>query len=62
MNSNCQSINQFFLEYDVYDGRTFEIYELQDIFGRQITDTKLFEMCESTNLLSYKFLFNKIQE
>lgn len=43
---NIPSLNEFFLEYDVYDGRIFELYELQDIFARQLSINDINRMCE----------------
>ena len=46
LDPNIPSLNEFFLEYDVYDGRIFEVYELQDIFARKLSINDLNRMCE----------------
>ena len=43
---NTPDLNEFFLEYDVYDGRIFEIFELEDIFGHKINTNEFGRMCE----------------
>ena len=40
------NLNEFFLEYDMYDGRILEVFELEDIFGRKIMLNELKKMCE----------------
>ena len=65
---NIPSLNEFFLEYDVFDGRILEDYELQDIFARKLTQSDIKKMCEDNqnnerlrnNTLQYKYLFNLI--
>lgn len=68
LDPNIPSLNEFFLEYDVYDGRIFELYELQDIFARKLSINDINRMCEDNQnkerlrnkTLQYKFLFNLI--
>lgn len=46
INRNVPSLNKFFEEFDVYDGRIFEVWELQQIFGRSVTQAELTGLSE----------------
>ena len=70
VNKNCPDLNAFFEEFDVYDGRVFEAWEVRDIvqYHAGVTETQILKLCEENqkseklmnNYMSYKFLFNLV--
>ena len=41
INRNTPSLNKFFEEFDVYDGRVFEVWELEQILGGSVSSMEL---------------------
>lgn len=46
INKHVPDLNEFFLEFDPYEGRVFEMWELVDIFNYLIRETALKSLCE----------------
>ena len=69
INSRVESIDAFFEEYDVYDGRLLEVWELEEIFDFHVTAAELRRLCEENQetaklrnrTLEYKFLHGVIR-
>ena len=65
---NMNTLHAVFEEYDVYDGRIFAIWELDEIFQQTLTFEQLKNLCEENQAIekltngtaSYKFIFNLI--
>ena len=69
IDKRVESIDAFFEEYDVYDGRIFEVWELEEIFRYHVTEAELRRLCEENQVSSklrnktmeYKFLHGVIR-
>ena len=69
INSRVESLDAFFEEYDVYDGRIFEVWELEEIFDYHVTAAELRRLCEENQesaklrnrTMEYKFLHGVIR-
>ena len=68
INRNLTSINDFFEEYDVYDGRIFTLWGLNDITNYTMNASDIKEICEENQntdrllaeTVTYKFLYGLI--
>ena len=70
INAHMQDLNEFFEEFDVYEGRLFHSWELDEIFGGHITLNQKTSLLNTyrehatssvKDTVSYKFVYDTVQ-